>query len=403
MYDAIIIGARCAGATTAMLLARKGLKVLLVDRATFPSEIPHGHLIRKLGTKRLADWGLLDRVLATNCPPVTSWTTDFGDFRLVGSDLGVEGVPMSVGPRRSRLDQVLIEAAVDAGVELRVGFAVHDLIAEGDRITGIRGRDVAGGSTLTEQAAVVIGADGRNSLVARTVDAPAYEMVPTLSCWYFSYWSGVEDHGLELIVRNRRAIFAFPTNDELFAVFVAWPAEELSRVRADIESELIAVVDGIPELSERVRSGRREERFYGATQLPNFLRRPYGPGWALVGDAGCHKDPFSALGICDALRDADLLAEAIHLGLSGAEPMQDALAGYEARRNAATMGDYQENLGMAQLKGPPPDVYALRAALRGHPADTNHFYLAREGLLPEESFFNDENLARLMGPVEVAS
>src|SRR5512132_1438946 len=238
---------------------------------------------------------------------------------------------MGLGPRRSRLDAVLVEAAVQAGAELREGFAVQDFTSDGDRITGIVGR--AGASSVTERGTIVVGADGRNSGLARRVRAPASESAPTIACWYFSYWSGVPSAGLELYVQDRRAIFAFPTNDDLFAVFVAWPIAELARVRADIEGELMAVVDRVPELAERVRAGRREERFYGATQLPNFVRRPYGPGWALVGDAGCHKDPLMALGVCDALRDAELLADALDDGLAGRRPIAPALADYERRRD----------------------------------------------------------------------
>src|SRR6188474_1046741 len=123
MYDVIVIGARCAGAATAMLAARRGCRVLLVDRARFPSDIPHGHFIHRLGPQRLRDWGLLPAVTAT-CPPVTTMTMDFGDFPLVGRDLEIDGVPVGLGPRRFDLDAVLLRAATNAGVEVREGFSV---------------------------------------------------------------------------------------------------------------------------------------------------------------------------------------------------------------------------------------------------------------------------------------
>jgi flavin-dependent dehydrogenase len=376
MYDAIVIGGRCAGASVAMLLARRGLKVLLLDRARFPSEIPHGHFIHRHGPRRLRDWGLLDRVLATGCPPVTSITMDFGDFPLTGEDLVVDGVPVGLGPRRAALDRVLVEAAVEAGAELREGFAVQDLTFDDDRVTG-----VLGGADVKERARVVIGADGRNSGVAKRVAAREYEDVRTLTCWYFSYWSGVAGDGLEQYSRDRRVIFAFPTNDGLFALFVGWPISELQAVRADTERRLMAVVDGVPELAERVRSGRREERIYGATQLPNFVRKPYGPGWALVGDAGCHKDPYLALGVCDAFRDAELLADAVVEAVSGARPEAEALADYQRLRNEASLPDYQANLQWALLRPPPPEFLELRAMVRGDQEATNNFYLMGEGLL----------------------
>jgi flavin-dependent dehydrogenase len=395
MYDAIVIGARCAGASTAMLLARQGLEVLVVDRASFPSEIPHGHFIHMHGPRRLADWGVLDAVLATNCPAVTSVTLSLGDLPVVGHDLTVGDVPLGLGPRRSRLDAVLIEEAVAAGAEFRERFAVQELIEEDGRVRGVVGRHAGDRGVARERGRLVIGADGRNSALARTVGAVEYESVPTIACWYFSYWSGADPTGLELHVREQHAIFAFPTNDELLALFVAWPIAELARIRADIEGEFMAVVDLVPELAERVRAGRREERFLGATQLPNFLRRPFGAGWALVGDAGCHKDPFMALGICDALRDAELLAGAVVDGLSGRRPLDDALADYEERRNEATLPAYRENLAAAQLT-PAPEQRGLLAALRDDQAATNHFFLARQGMVPRETFFNPENLQRLM-------
>ena len=219
--------------------------------------------------------------------------------------------------------------------------------------------------------------------------------MPTLTCWYFSYWSGVERTGLELYVHDRRAIFAFPTNDDLMGVFAVWPIAELPRVRADIEGEFMAVVDAVPEFAERLRRGRREERFLGATQLPNFLRTPGGPGWALVGDAACHKDPYMALGICDALRDAELLADAAAAGLTGRLPLDEALADYQRRRDEATLPGYRENLVAAELK-PAPEQRGLVAALRGDQAAANHFFMAREGMVPPETFFNPENLGRVM-------
>jgi len=191
-------------------------------------------------------------------------------------------------------------------------------------------------------------------------------------------------------------IFAFPTNDGLFAVFVAWPISELSVVRADIERQFLAALDGVPSLGDRVRAGRRADRFYGATDLRNFLRKPFGPGWALVGDAGCHKDPYLALGITDAFRDAELLASAAHEGLSGRADLRDALAEYERRRNEATMPDYRMNLERARFTPISTTERLLRSALRGNAEATRQFFLTIEALAPREVFFGPENMGRLM-------
>ena len=364
-----------------MLLARAGADVLLVDRARFPSEIPHGHFIHRHGPGRLARWGLLERVLDTGCPRVTSITMDLGDFPLAGHDLGRDGVPVGLGPRRSALDRVLVDAAVEAGAELREGFAVDDLSFDDGRVTGIRGRARDGGGAVTEAARFVIGADGRNSSVAKRVQAADTQSAPTITCWYFSYWSGVAGDGLELYRLDRRVIFAFPTNDGLFAVFVAWPFDELATVRADPERELLAALERAPELAERVRAGRREERVYGATQLPNFVRTPGGPGWALVGDAGCHKDPYLALGVCDSFRDAELLSDALGDVLSGRSEEGGALAAYERRRDEATLPDYHANIAMAGFGPVPPELLEARAAARGDQEAANRLYMVGEGLV----------------------
>src|SRR5262245_4864213 len=197
MHDVIVIGARCAGAPTAMLLARQGYKVLLVDRGTFPSDIPHGHFIHRHGPRRLASWGLLDRITATNCPATTSSVMDLGDFPLAAAGLVVDGIALGYGPRRTVLDQVLVNAAVDAGAELRTGFTVEDFIVDGDRITGVRGR-TSGGGPIGESASVIVGADGRRSRLARFLEAPEYASAPTAAGWYFSYWSGMHDPSVEI-------------------------------------------------------------------------------------------------------------------------------------------------------------------------------------------------------------
>lgn len=396
MYDAAVIGARCAGAPTAMLLARKGYKVLLVERSRLPVEIRHGHFIHRHGPGRLARWGLLERITSANCPSVESVVSDFGDFPLTGDKLIVNGVAMGYAPRRASLDKILADAAVEAGVELREEFAVEEFLNDDNRIAGIKGRSGRNGKPIAERARLTIGADGRNSLLARTVKAPAYESHPAVTFWYFSYWSGIASRSLEIYIRGKRIIFAFPTNDSLFGIFVAWTKDELNTVRSDIEGHFMALLDEVPELAGRVRRGKREERFYGATDLPNFLRKPYGEGWALVGDAGCHKDPYLALGICDAFRDAELLAAAVDAGFSGQTSVKSALAEYERLRNEATMSDYQQNLHLAQFKPLPAELSRLRLALRGNPKDMNLFFMANEGMIPREAFFNPENLSRIM-------
>jgi 2-polyprenyl-6-methoxyphenol hydroxylase-like FAD-dependent oxidoreductase len=135
---------------------------------------------------------------------------------------------------------------------------------------------------------------------------------------------------------QRRVIFSFLTENDNFAIFVGAPMEEFEHFRRDIDGAFMRTLDLVPEFAARVRCGRREERFYGCGDLPNFYRQPYGEGWALIGDAGLHKDPFLALGICDGLRDVDFLADAIREGLGGSRALNEALGDFAKRRDEAT-------------------------------------------------------------------
>ncbi len=400
MYDTIVVGARCAGSSLAMLLAKQGARVLLVDRATFPADIPHGHFIHRHGPRRLRDWGLLSKV-AARTPAVTTMIFDLGDFPLLVHDLVEDGVAWAYGPRRTTLDKILVDAAVESGAELREGFTVSEYVFDNDRLVGIRGRG-PNGTEVEERATITVGADGRNSRLARAVHAPVYNDLPTILCYYFSYWSNVQAETFELYARDqhRRIIFSFKTEDGLYAVFVGLPIEELTEVKRDIEGAFMRSLELVPDFAARVRGGRREERFYGASDLPNFYRKPFGAGWALVGDAGLHKDPYMALGICDALRDAELLAGAIEDGLAARRPIDRALADYERRRNEASATDFDENVALARFTPPRPEVLAIRAAVRERPAEATRLVKARMGMTDPAAFFNPQNLQQLLAGAE---
>src|ERR671933_1753445 len=396
MYDAIVVGARCAGSPTAMLLARKGYRVLLLDRDSFPSDHLSTHWIHQPGVARLERWGLRERLAATGCPPITSISMDLGPFTLRGTPPPAGDIAEAYCPRRTVLDKLLVDAAVEAGAELRERFTVQDLIWDGDRVSGITGRS-ATSTTVTEQARMVIGADGLHSLVARQVEAPTYNTRPTFGCGYYSYWSGVPLDGVEVYPRDHRVVTGLPTHHGLSLILVGWPHSEFHAFRADIEGNFLKTLELAPAFAERVRQGRREERFSGTADLPNFYRKPYGPGWALVGDAGYHKDPITAQGITDAFRDAELLAEAIDAGLSGRRPLELSLADYERRRNEEAMPIYGLTQQFAALEPPPPEMQQLFAALRGNQADTDRFMGLFAGTTSVPQYFAPENLGRIMG------
>lgn len=334
MYDAIVVGARCAGSPTAMLLARKGYRVLLVDKASFPSDTISTHLIWPHAAEVMDSWGLLDRVGESGCPPVAlKMVFDVGPFALRGGVRETNGGRGGYCPRRTILDQLLVEAAVESGVELREEFTVDALLSDGDQIKGIRGHG-RNGAQVEETAPIVVGADGVYSLVAKAVDAAEYDTRPALATYYYSYFSEIDIDDVEQYIGlpNQGAAY-FPTNDGLTLVVAAWPAGRFHEVRKDIESNVMSVHRQIPGLAERLDAATREEKWYGTAGVPNYFRKPFGPGWALVGDAGHSKDPLTAQGISDAFIDAENLARAVDDGFSGRRPLEQTLSEYEQRRN----------------------------------------------------------------------
>jgi flavin-dependent dehydrogenase len=393
MYDAIVVGARCAGSPTAMLLARKGHRVLLVDRKAFPSDTLSTHYVHQSGVACLERWGLLPRIVLAGAATVQKYTLDLGAFALLGAPPPLGDVADAISLRRDKLDKILVDAAAEAGAEVRERHPVDALVTDGRRVTGVRSRD------SVEHARIVIGADGMNSLVARSAGAPTYNDRGTLTCAYYTYWTGVEMDGVELYPRPGRMIVAAPTNDGRVVTIVFWPNQRFAEVRADIERHFLESLELAPALAARVRSGSRADRFYGTGRLPNFYRRPHGDGWALVGDAGYHKDPILALGIGDAFRDAELLAEAVDAGLSGRAPLAEALAGYERRRNELSAPGFEATIDFARLQPPPPPMQELFQALLDLPEDRDRLFGTFAGTVPSEEFFAPENLSRILAPL----
>jgi flavin-dependent dehydrogenase len=393
MYDAIIVGARCAGAPTALLLARKGYKVLLLDRGSFPSDMPFSnHYVHQTGSARLKRWGLLDTLKASNCPPILTNHFDYGAFSLTGSPVPAEGgVTEAFAPRRIKLDPILVDAAVKSGAELREGFSVQEVIFEDGRVVGIRGHE-KNGPLVTEKARITVGADGMFSVVAKAVEAPEYKTGPALEGSWYAYYSGVPMVGWHLWLRPGNVIFAYNTNDNLSLIGVAFAARDLPTVRANIEKHHSSVIaQHAPELWERMQAGKRESRYVGGA-IPSHVRKPYGPGWALVGDAGYQKDPCTASGITDAFGSAEWLAEAIDAGLSGRQPLEEALAAYEQTRNTAELPYFDLTTQLAALEPPPPEVQQLLEALRENPEQRSRFFGMLAHTVPVPEFFSPENM-----------
>ena len=396
MYDAIIVGARCAGSPTAMLLARKGYKVLLVDKSTFPSDTISTHIIWPHGAEILDRWGLLDRVAATNCPPIAlNMIFDVGPFALKGGVTAANDGRGGFCPRRTVLDKLLVDSAVAAGAELREEFIVEDLVWSEERVTGIKGRSRTGGR-VEERATIVIGADGTHSVVAGAARAAEYEALPALTTFYYSYYSGFDAGDIEQYVRDYHAAGCFPTNDDLTLIVVVWPASRFNEVRTDIEGHVRKVHESTPAVADRMRHAKREDKWFGTAGVANYFRTPSGPGWALVGDAGYQKDPLTAQGISDAFIDAENLSEALDAGFSGRRPLIEALNRYHLRRDTRVMPMYRFTCELARLEPPPPPLQALFGALHGNRAATDAFYSAITGATPLQEFMNPANIERIV-------
>jgi 2-polyprenyl-6-methoxyphenol hydroxylase-like FAD-dependent oxidoreductase len=394
-FDAIVVGARCAGAPTAMLLARKGYRVLVVDRATFPSDTISTHLVHPPGVAALRRWGLLEQVVGSECPAIHRYAFDVGPFVISGTP-GPEPEAVSYAPRRTVLDKLLVDAAANAGAAVREAFTVDDLVWQDGAVAGIRGR-WNGAHTVTEHARVVIGADGLHSTVAQAVSPDHYNERPPLQAGYYSYWSGLPMHGsFEGYDRGDRAFAAWPTNDDLTLIVVSWPYALFESHKRDIERHFLEAIDRAPALASRLRTARREERFLGAA-VPNYFRKPYGPGWALVGDAGYNKDFITAQGISDAFLDAERCVEALDQWLSGRRSFEDALAKYQSSRDEHARPIYDFTAQFASLSPPPPEMQQLLAAIHGDQESMDGFVRVFSGVVSPAEFFHEDNVGRIFG------
>lgn len=383
-YDAIIVGARCAGSPTAMLLARKGYRVLVLDRATFPSDTVSTHVMHPAAVAALTRWNLLDRLVATGCPPIDTYTFDFGPLTIAGAP-GTKDSPVAYCARRTILDKLLVDAAAEAGAEIREGFVVDEVLIEDGRVVGIKGHS-KGGAAVTERAKVVIGADGRFSLVAAAVRPEHYNEKPPLVAAYYTYWSGLPMNGrFETYIRPNRGFAAAPTHGGLTLTVGGWPHSEFETNKRDVEGNFLKLFDLAPEFADRVRGAKREAPLSGAA-VPNFFRKPYGPGWALVGDAGYNRDPITAQGITDAFRDAERCAAALDQTWSGTRPFDEAMHQYQRDRDAQVLPMYELTCQIATLQPPPLEMQQLLGAIHGNQRPMDAFVQMNAGTISPMEF-----------------
>jgi 2-polyprenyl-6-methoxyphenol hydroxylase-like FAD-dependent oxidoreductase len=402
MHDVIVIGARVAGASTAMVLARRGFKVLCLDRATFPSDTLSTHQIQLPGIAKLKRWGLLEAVIAAKTPPTREVILDTGNVVLKGCFPAFDGIDALYGPRRTVLDKILVDAARASGVDLREDVVVDGLLSSGQAVTGVRGR-TANGQVVHESARLVVGADGKDSAVAKLVGAPAYSEVPPRSAAFYAYWEGLPPHHGELYERPGRVVGVWPTNGGLTVTYIGLPIADHGEFRRDLVGSVMAALDLAGDLGERVRSGRRVGPILGSANLPNRFRKPFGPGWALVGDAGLVMDPISGQGIGHAFRDADLLADAIEAGLGGSRNIERAMRSYETERNRQSRGMYRMTTQQAAMGPRSHELETLYRCLQGNPREIDMLFGLLAGTVSFEKYMSPIHLLRVLGSSGIAS
>ena len=378
----------------------EGLSGLAVDKATFPSDTISTHIIWPHGAEIMDRWGLLDRLAATGCPPMAlNLIFDVGPFALKGGVTDTNGGRGGFCPRRTVLDKLLVDAAVEAGVELREAFTVEALLWDGDRVAGIKGHSRTGGSDRGARARIVIGADGVHSLWPSRPRAGVRRSSRRCTANYYCYFSGFAGDDIEEYVRDHQAFGCFADKRRSHPHRGAVARHRFPKTcAATSRATSRQVLESTPTFAARVRERRREEKWYGTAGVPGYFRKPFGQGWALVGDASYNRDPITAQGISDAFIDAEMLCHGPRrMAWSGAAQLDDALAAHEATRDQRVTPMYEFTCQLATLEPPPPDMQRLSCALRGNQDATNPFFSAITGAIPLPDFMNrTENLGRIM-------
>ena len=307
-YDVVVVGARAAGAATAMLLARQGRRVLLLDRDRYGTDTLSTHALMRGGVFLLSRWGLLDDIVAAGTPPVRSTRFDYGVDSVTVAIKPTLGVQALYAPRRTVLDPLLVHAAVAAGVEVRFGVRVAGLLRDDScRVVGVHGRDRTG-AAVAVRAGLTVGADGIRSTVAQAAGAATQRVGTGAGAVIYGYWSELPVEGYEWFYRDGHTAGLIPTNGGEVCVFAGAPADTLATGRPDYHKLLAAATGGA---GGRLAAARPPSRLRTWVGRPGFIRQAHGPGWVLVGDAGSFLDPLSTHGITDALRDAEMLARAV--------------------------------------------------------------------------------------------
>ncbi|GAB93903.1 NAD(P)/FAD-dependent oxidoreductase [Gordonia rhizosphera] len=362
-YDAIVVGGRCAGAATAMLLARGGMRVLVIDASRPGTDTLSTHALMRGGVLQLHRWGLLDDVVAAGTPAIRSTEFVYGDEIETVDIRPGGGISALRAPRRTVLDPLLLEAARAAGAEVRTPARVMRVLTEGGRVYGVEGIERGTGTRFRAAAPLVIGADGRNSTIAHAVDAPFRRRGVESGAVVYGYFPGLPRDRYHWAYRPGFAGGVIPTGDGLACVWAGTASTRFARERrTSLDATfrwLLAEAD--PRLARAISATSPVGTLRADPGRPGWVRASTGPGWALVGDAAYLKDPITAHGITDALRDAELLADAVLDTPVGRRARSDALTDYERIRDrlATPLFDVTERIASYAW-----DLDVLRGHLR---------------------------------------
>ena len=363
-HDVVVVGGRVAGASTALLLARAGLKVALVDRGRRGSDTLSTHALMRAGVLQLSRWGVLDSIVAAGTPAIRRTRFHYPDGELV--DVSIKprvGVEALYAPRRHLLDGVLVDAAEEAGVQVWHETTVTSLRRDAlGRVRGVSGRR-AGGARVEISAPLTIGADGVRSLVAQEVGSRITWQGRTASAVLYRYLEDGPADAYEWAYGSGAAAGVIPTNDGASCVFVATTPARMRRLRrSGVQHATAALLAAAgAALADRVRDARPVSPVRGWSGVAGQARHSWGPGWALVGDAGYYKDPCTSHGMTDALRDAELLAEQVLAVHGGAVAEEVALARYQETRERLSRGLFEATEGVAAYDW---DADGIRTLLR---------------------------------------
>ncbi len=380
----IVVGARAAGAATALLLARHGHDVALLDRNALSTDTMSTHQIARPGVVQLHRWGLLQAVLDSGAPAIRRITFTAPDESFTRPLRHKAGVDLLVAPRRYILDTLVAEAAAGAGADLRLGVTVEGVhLDDAGRAVGVYGHDRTG-APVDLAARFVVGVGSR---VARAVGAEVTEDRGAPGAVQYAYFAGLPWPGIELIVADRALTGVFPTHHGEACIWICSPTADAHDARRHAASRADAFTAYLhrtaPELAARLRAGRRTSPVTGMLRTPNYLRRAHGPGWALVGDAGYHRDAVTGHGLSDAYRDAELLATALHQALRGDIDPDSALAGYQRQRDRALREVFDLTVALAGYPPVPDFVELQKKVARALDAEAAEL-AARPSLSPDE-------------------